>query len=82
MQGSVSFVNPKNGFFIVEVGAGDYTVVEILGGYDIEIGDIIAGDLDSPGDGFLRNETQGVIMSVYVQDVHCAGPNAWAIALR
>lgn len=40
MKGTVALVNPRKGFFAVEIDGGDYSVIEILCGHDIEVGDI------------------------------------------
>ena len=57
MNGKVVFINPRNGFVVVQVAGDDYTVFEMIGGYDVEIGDIFSGNLHSPGDENLRNQT-------------------------
>lgn len=80
MKGTVTLINPKRGFFVVEVDPGDYTVIEILGEYNLEVGDIISGSLDSHGGEDLKNETQGETMSVFIQGVHCSASTARAMA--
>lgn len=82
MNGTVVLVNPRNGFVVVEVEAGDYTVVEMLGGYAIEVGDVVSGNLHSNGGEDLRNQTQQETMSVYIQGIHCFSSTARAMALR
>jgi hypothetical protein len=82
MIGTVVLVNPKNGFFVVEVEAGDCTVVEMLGGYDILVGDVVSGNLHSHGGEDLHNQTQQETMSVYIQGIHCSSSTARAMALR
>lgn len=78
MKGTVVLVNPKNRFFAVEVDGGDYAVVEMLGGYDVEVGDVLSGNLHSVAGADLYNETQRETQSVFIQDFHCSHAVAWA----
>jgi hypothetical protein len=82
MKGTVALINPRNGFFVVQVEPGDFTVVEMLGGCSIEVGDVVSGNLRSLGGEDLRNETQRETMSVFIQDIHSSASNARAMAFR
>lgn len=80
MNGTVVLVNPKNGFFVIEIDAGDYTVCELLGNYAIEVGDHISGNLHSHGREDLLNRTQRENMIVFIQGIHCSASAARAMA--
>jgi len=82
MQGTITLVNPRTGCFAVEVEAGDYTVIELTDTCEIEVGDIVSGNLHSPGGESLRNVTRNESMSVYVQGTHCAAETARAMVSR
>ena len=75
MKAKIIAVNFKKGFVAVSTGGG-ITVFELLGGYDVEVGDVISGDLESLGGETFVNETQSEEMDVYVQGVHCTEANA------
>ena len=75
MQGSVIAVNPRKGFFAVLMDNG-ITVIELLGGYDVERDDVISGPLETHGSNTVRNVTQGKDMRVFIQGVWCTPQNA------
>ena len=75
MEGIVIGVNPRKGFVAVDTDHG-ITVMELLGGYHVECGDIVAGDLESCGDELVRNKSQYEDMDVFVQGVYCTAENA------
>lgn len=75
MKGNVIAVNIKKGFVAISTDDG-ITVFELLGGYDVEVGDVISGNLDALGGETFNNETQSEEMDVYVQGVHCTESNA------
>ena len=66
MLGTV-VANPK--FPIVQLENGLYSLVELLGGYDVELGDEFSGNLDEEGSCEIMNLTQNEEMSVVVQYV-------------
>ncbi|MEI9698927.1 hypothetical protein V5094_13710 [Moellerella wisconsensis] len=55
------------GFIVIQDSDGEYTVAELQGGYDVEKGHIIRGNLDTEGDEIFYNETTGESISVIVQ---------------
>lgn len=75
MKASVIAINTKKGFVAVSTENG-ITVFELLGGYEVEIGDVISGNLDSLGGETFINETQSEEMDVYVQGIRCTESNA------
>lgn len=77
-RGKIVAINRKRGFINVQVDHGDYSVIELLGGYDPELGDVISGNLSSCGHGIILNETQLEQMDVVVQAHGCN----WGVSLR
>ncbi len=67
MTGTVSNIDYQKGFVTVKTNCG-YTVFELLGDYEINIGDVIIGNLDSLGGEKLKNSSTETIMDVFVQD--------------
>lgn len=78
MKGVVSLINRRNDRIAAFIEDEGFTVFELLGGYSIEIGDIVSGNLDSHGGETFRNLTQLEDMDVYVQAIHCSK----SVALR
>ncbi|WP_457571530.1 hypothetical protein [Desulfovulcanus sp.] len=74
MKGIVRAINPRKGMVAVETSLG-YSILELLGD-DVEIGDIISGNLDSLGSETVRNETQMENIEVFIQDCHCTAQHA------
>ena len=60
----------------VETAAGEYTVFELLGGYDVDVGDEFAGDLHSIGGETLYNTTKMERMDASIQATNCTKKNA------
>ena len=71
MQGIVKGINNRKGFIAVETDSGEYAVLELLGGYDVEIGDVISGPLESLGEEEVINLTQSEEMDVFIQEIYC-----------
>ena len=71
MKANVITINHKKGVVAVETANG-ITVFELLGGYEVELGDIISGRLESLGSETFRNETKQENLDVYVQGIHCS----------
>jgi hypothetical protein len=70
MTGTVIAVNVARGMLVAKTGNGEYSVIELLGGHDVEIGDELAGKLDTEGSGAIRNVTQLENMDVIIQGVY------------
>lgn len=75
MRGIVKLLNPKSGMAAIETSNG-YTVFEILGDYDVEIGDKISGHLDAHGGETFKNITKEEDMEVYVEAIQATEQNA------
>lgn len=68
-------VNSRKGFVAVQTNGG-ITVFELLGGYEVNVGDVIHGDFTALGGETYRNLTNDEDMDVFVQGVHCSSENA------
>lgn len=67
MRGVVSKFQ-KNG--LIEVQTDSFvSIIELIGGYNIEIGDEIEGNLDSLGGEEIYNLSQDENMDVFIQDL-------------
>ncbi|MGC2425321.1 MAG: hypothetical protein WA666_13325 [Nitrospirota bacterium] len=71
MKGTVVEYNPKRGTCIVKDNSNEYSVLELLG-HEVEVGDVISGNLHNLGSETVFNETQMEAMSVYIQDIHAS----------
>ena len=69
MEGKIVLINPKRGMASLITEYGEYTSFELLG-CDVEIGDIIIGNLESIGSETWRNETKMKEIDVFVEDTH------------
>lgn len=70
MEGVVRFLNLQNGLVAVETNKG-FTIFEILERCALDIGDEIAGPLDSTGEQSLQNVTKGESFDVSIENIHC-----------
>ena len=52
------------------------TVFELLGGYDVDKGDVFSGNLESLGGETFFNESKQEKMDVFVQGIYCSMENA------
>ncbi|GHV50287.1 hypothetical protein FACS1894216_02200 [Synergistales bacterium] len=48
----------EDGSVVVRMSTGDFSVIEVLGGHDMEINDELTGRLDRLGSCFIKNKTQ------------------------
>lgn len=76
MTGSVKFINSKRGMVAVQIDSGDFTIFEILGSCEVNLGDEIVGKLDSLGSETLYNRTIHERFEVYVEAIHATLTNA------
>lgn len=63
--------NPRSGLVAVQTDSG-ITIFELIGDYEISIGDSIRGDFETHGGETYRNVTSGEEMDVFVQAIHCS----------
>lgn len=72
MRGTIKAINQDKGLIAVETNSGEYSVIELIGGYNVEIDDIISGVLESLGRKTVMNETQSEEIDVFIQHCHCS----------
>ncbi|TGL59508.1 hypothetical protein [Leptospira sarikeiensis] len=70
MKGIVEAISKINGFLAVKTEFGEYSIVEVLSGISIEVGDKISGNLESLGGEDLLHES-GEVFGGFIQDYHC-----------
>lgn len=68
-------INARTGIVAAQTDAGDYAVFE-LSGDEMEIGDVVEGDLQSLGGETYLNVTQRHRIDVFVQAIQCTRQNA------
>ncbi len=59
MRGVIKLINERRGMIAVRTEHDEYSVLELLGGYSPEIGDVISGNLENLGGESVKNITQG-----------------------
>lgn len=70
MRATVVLVNQNRGMVAAKTEDGVYSIFELLGGYEVEVGDVVCSrDFHSMGGETYRNVTKNEDMSVYVQKV-------------
>ena len=70
MRGAIKLINERRGMIAVRTDHDEYSVLELLGGYSPEIGDVISGNLENLGGESVKNITQGEAWDVFIQDIH------------
>lgn len=70
MRGVIVIINERRGMVAVRTDYDEYSVLELLGGYSPEIGDVISGNLENLGGESVKNITQGEAWDVFIQDIH------------
>jgi hypothetical protein len=69
MKGIVRTMNRRRGMVAIETDGYGYTIIELLGDDDIEVGDEMAWANDTGlGGEKYRNLTKNKVMDVYVQN--------------
>jgi hypothetical protein len=81
MRGVVTDISPRRLMIAIEVDGYGYTVAELLVDDDVDLGDVIQGNLRTHESEELRNVTKGTVLSVYIQ-AHDASPASKAELLR
>jgi|AZII01.1.fsa_nt_gi hypothetical protein len=67
MKGRVIDVNHRNGLVAVQLENGECSIFEPLGGYSVEIGDIISGEIDFDGGENAYNHSQDEPMDIITE---------------
>jgi hypothetical protein len=76
LTGAVAFVNPARGLAAVHVGAHGYMVLEILGAFDLEVGDRLSGLVRRHGGCTVYLERARCNVRVFVQAYDATPINA------
>lgn len=67
MRGIVVHHEHRIGYIVIRDPSGEFTIAELLGGYDIEKGHVISGNLHCLGSEKLHSETNNENIDVIVQ---------------
>lgn len=67
MRGVVVHHERRTGYIVIRDSFDEFTVAELLGGYDVERGHVISGNLHSLGGETFFNETEDEKLEVFVQ---------------
>ncbi|MGV2879417.1 hypothetical protein D9O29_01575 [Pantoea vagans] len=67
MRGVVVHHEHRIGYIVIRDPMGEYTVAELMGGYDVEKGHVISGDLHSHAGETFINESKDEEIEVFVQ---------------
>ena len=81
MKATILQANPQRGMFIFECEDNQTGYFEILGGYDLEAGDIVSGEFMGLGGETLVNVQTGERMDVFIQD-YCSYEMACKMVFR
>jgi hypothetical protein len=75
-RGKVRAINPQNGFVAIETEGNGFSIIELMGDDDIELGDEMWWQNDlAMGAQNYKNLTKGKIMQVFVQN-HAVQPES------
>jgi hypothetical protein len=72
MRGNVVIINLQTGLFAVRLDDGDFSVLELLDGSQLEPNDVLDGELDALGGEEVSNVTHSSKMSVFGQSGRCS----------
>jgi len=79
MKGKVALLNPTRGMASLITETGEHTSFEVLGPFNLNLNDIINGDLESLGSETWYNVTKMEQLDVFVEDIHCSSDRALKI---
>ena len=82
MKGTIELIGPRHCMIGVKTDGDRFSVIELLGGYSPEIGDVISGNLEDLGGETVRNVTQDEEWDVYIQDKWGSKDSAWALVSK
>lgn len=69
MQGVIRLINTADALAAVETERGGYTVLGLMEECDVSVGDVLSGPLEALDQQTVLNETKGVTMQVYIEDI-------------
>jgi hypothetical protein len=70
MKGVIEIISSRQEMVGVRTENEEFSVLELLGGYSPEIGDVITGNLENLGEEAVKNVTQDEFWDVFIQDIH------------
>lgn len=76
MKGTVSLISYNRDMVAVTTENGDYTIFEVLGGHNIELGDAISGNLENLAGEILTNLSKDEEIDVFIEDIHSSREHA------
>ncbi len=79
MRGIIKLISPNQDMIGVETENGHFSILELIGGYAPEVGDIVTGELESLGGEEVLNRTQNEEWDVFIQDIYASKQSAWAL---
>ncbi|EEU5471254.1 hypothetical protein IT006_003301 [Escherichia coli] len=82
MRGKIVHVEHRIGWIAIRDDRGAITIAEIIGGYDVEKGHIISGNLHSLGSEVFHNLTTSEEMDVMVEYIGLTDNQAIAAIQR
>ncbi|MDN8599043.1 hypothetical protein Q0A17_06390 [Citrobacter sp. S2-9] len=69
MLGKIVHIEHRIGWIAIRDDHGEITIAELLGGYSVEKGNVISGDLHTCGGSTFYNRSTGEELSVMVEYV-------------
>ena len=82
MKGTTELISPNEAMIGVRTENGGFSVLELIGGYSPNLGDVISGNLEQLGGEEVSNLTQGEKWDVFIQDILGSKESAWDIMRR
>jgi len=79
MKGTIELIGPRQGMIGVRTENDNFSVLELIGGYSPEMGDVISGELENRGGEEVQNITQGEAWDVFIQDILGSKESAWSL---
>ncbi|MDR4484610.1 MAG: hypothetical protein R3B95_15595 [Nitrospirales bacterium] len=70
MKGTIELISSRQGMVGVRTEKEEFSVLELLGSYSPEVGDVITGNLEILGEETVKNVTKGESWDVFIQDIH------------
>lgn len=79
MRAIIELIGPRQAMIGVRTEHNDFSVLELLGGYFFEKGDVLSGALHNLGGEQVKNLTQGETWDVFIQDIYGSSQTAWRL---
>jgi hypothetical protein len=72
MTGIIEIIGLRPDMIAVQTETGDYSILELIGLYSPEIGDVISGNLENLGRIKVRNLSQREDWDVYIEEIYAS----------